>query len=414
MKRLLLFITVFLGTALLIFSIIYFPNKESFKTFFENREGLAEGSEWIDRTYSLSGLSQFIRENPEYVSVVSIVAENPDSAIYFMPDEPRTQGTLSNFFIIAGISDLITRGEIDENEWINRDDVARYQLPDVHEHVLQESFKAANDRGWINENRITITHALELLAEYKNLALADYLWWRAGENYWIELADRLELMQTEMPLPWSGLYLSVAASVQNIRFTAIIERWEEYRDGFRQHAIDRSRAFTKDDSFRNEVSEILKRERLGLSFMEERDALKLFPQATAREMAYLLLQLQNGEFLSPVTSVFILQKMQWPMKYQRNITRNFDNYGALFDNRMGLLNGLDVGTSAYTGETTVQAVFFDRLPIAFWFHMSSNHMHQDFQQRLIFDPAMIERMQQVVDHHKENSDSTAEIPESGP
>jgi hypothetical protein len=69
----------------------------------------------------------------------------------------------------------------------------------------------------------------------------------------------------------------------------------------------------------------------------------------------------------------------------------------MFDNRLGLLNGIDFGTSAYTGDTTVQAVFFDRLPIAFWLHMSSNHMHQDFQQRLIFDPAMIERMTEVAE-----------------
>jgi len=27
--------------------------------------------------------------------------------------------------------------------------------------------------------------------------------------------------------------------------------------------------------------------------------------------------------------------------------------------------------------------------------MSSNHMHQDFQQRLIFDPAMIDQMKNV-------------------
>ncbi|MGA1464646.1 MAG: hypothetical protein ACO363_02765 [Balneolaceae bacterium] len=63
---------------------------------------------------------------------------------------------------------------------------------------------------------------------------------------------------------------------------------------------------------------------------------------------------------------------------------------------MGLLNGIDIGTSKYTGNTTVQAVFFDRLEIAFWFHMSSNHMHQDFQQRMMYDPAMIDRLERIT------------------
>lgn len=407
MKRFLLFTSAFLGTALLIFSVIYFPNKESFRTFFDNREALAEGSEWIDRTYSLSGLSLYVRDNPQYVSVVSIVAEQPDSALYFMPDEPRTLGTLSNFFIITGITDLITRGEISSDTMINWNEVERFQLPDVHEHVVNESFNAARDRGWVSNNQISISHALELLAEYKNLALADYFWWLAGEAYWEELSDRLNLTYTEMPLPWSGLYLSVAASIQESGFPALLERWSEDRDQFRQFVIEQSGAFAEDESFRSEVSDILNSKRLGLTFMEERDALALFPQTTAREMASLLLQMHNGELLDPETSSTVLQKMQWPMKYQRGITRNFDQYGALFDNRMGLLNGLDVGTSAYTGDTTVQAVFFDRIPIALWFHMSSNHMHQDFQQRLIFDPAMIERMKRVVEYQYN-------IPETAP
>ena len=84
------------------------------------------------------------------------------------------------------------------------------------------------------------------------------------------------------------------------------------------------------------------------------------------------------------------------MDRQSGISRHFTDYGAIYDNRMGLLTGIDFGTSGYTGDTTVQAVFFDRIQIAFWFHMSSNHMHQDFQQRLIFDPAMIDQMKKVA------------------
>lgn len=408
MKRLLLFFLAFAGTAALIVSVIYFPNKESFKTFFDNREALAEGSEWVERTYSLSGLATYIRENPEYVSVVSIIAEKPDSALYLMPDKPRTQGTISNFFIITGIADLITRGEIDPGTMIRWDDVKRHQLPDVHEHVVNESFNVARNRGWVEDDQINVSHALQLLAEYKNLALADYFWWMAGEEYWDELSGKIQLTDTETPVPWAGLYLAIAASVQNIAFSEILENGLSDRDRFRQYAIEQSRTFAEDEAFRDEVSETLNRSRLGLTFLEERDALALFPQTTAREITSLLLQMHRGRLINPETDSLVIQKLQWPMTYQRGITRNFDEYGALFDNRMGLLNGLDIGKSAYTGDTTVQAVFFDRIPIALWFHMSSNHMHQDFQQRLIFDPAMIERMQRVINQQTELAGDTAE------
>ncbi|MDZ7756370.1 hypothetical protein [Rhodohalobacter sp.] len=46
--------------------------------------------------------------------------------------------------------------------------------------------------------------------------------------------------------------------------------------------------------------------------------------------------------------------------------------------------------STYDGHTSVQAVFFDRLPVGFWVHMSANYMQEDYQQRLIWDPALYE------------------------
>lgn len=57
---------------------------------------------------------------------------------------------------------------------------------------------------------------------------------------------------------------------------------------------------------------------------------------------------------------------------------------------MGMLSGIDFGTSIYDGHTSVQAVFFDDLPVAFFIHLSSNHMQEDYQQRLIWDPALYE------------------------
>ena len=85
--------------------------------------------------------------------------------------------------------------------------------------------------------------------------------------------------------------------------------------------------------------------------------------------------------------------MSWPMNLQQNyINDDFDEFGAIYDNRMGLLSGINFGTSAYTGETAVQAFYLDQLPVGFWFHASSGHIHQDFMQRLIFDPAMHQQM----------------------
>lgn len=113
-------------------------------------------------------------------------------------------------------------------------------------------------------------------------------------------------------------------------------------------------------------------------------------------MTNILQKLIHHELMNENVSEKVLNFMRWPMKYQTGIRTDFNDYGALYDNRMGLMNGIDFGTSAYTGETTVQAFYLDRLPIGFWFHASGGHMHQDFMQRLIYDPAMFQQMTSVL------------------
>jgi hypothetical protein len=178
---------------------------------------------------------------------------------------------------------------------------------------------------------------------------------------------------------------------------------------YRESVIERSDSFLNDSEFRETALNYTEDNRLGNTFMQERDALALFPKTTASEMTGLLEDLVNDELISAGVSRRVKDWMRWPIDRQSGITRDFTDYGAIYDDRMGLLNGIDFGTSKYTGDTTVQAVFFDRIQIAFWFHMSSNHMHQDFQQRLIFDPAMIEQMKEVEAAHQKRT-STQIIP----
>lgn len=364
---------------------------------------MAEGSEWVEKTYSLTGLAQYIDENPQHVSVASVVKDHPDSTLFFMENEPRTMGTLSNFFLLIAAADLIDRGSLNPDEILERAEISEYQLPDVYENIHRETFSNAINRGWIQDNGIKVKHALELLAEFNDLALADRVWWLIGEEYWSNFQERFNLDNSDQPLPFSGLYLATAPGIQNETQQELISKYSADRAGFEQFVIAQSNAFKNDPSFRESITEKLDQNRLGSTFMEERDALAVFPQSTAFELTQILMKLVNKELISPEADEQILEWLRWPMKRQRPMTRNFSDYGAIFDNRMGLLNGIDFGTSEYTGDTTVQAVFFDKLPIAFWFHMSSNHMHQDFQQRLIFDPAMIERMKRVTSRHADRT-----------
>lgn len=399
MARAFKFIGAFLITTLIIFGSVLFLNWKPFTIFFENRDAMTEGSEWVEKTYSLRGLTQYIGTNPEYVSLVSNVITANDSTISYEPHVQRPMGTTANIFLLIAAADAIENGELDKDQKLNWDSVSKYQIPGVNESEHEQSYRAADSRGWIDSDRqISLGRALHLLPEFNDLALADYLWWMIGSHKWTEITEKLKVEQTELPLPFSGLYLTISPGIRQMETSEILETdLSKSQTLFRKQVIEYSERFIADTVFRDSVQKYTLSNRLGNTFMEERDALALFPKTTAAEITRILTDLSNNLLISERVSTQVKDWMRWPMERQSGIHRDFSDYGAIYDNRMGLLTGLDFGTSIYTGDTTVQAVFFDRIQIAFWFHMSSNHMHQDFQQRLIFDPALIQQVKRFTE-----------------
>lgn len=398
MSRALKFLGVFLLAILVVFGGIIGFYWKSFSIFYDNRAGLMEGTEWVSKTQSLRGLSEYIAENPQNVSLASVVVSSQDSAIYFQEDRPRVLGSLANFFILTAYADLIQKGMFSEDETVSWEQISVYQLPDVDQTIHQESYNYASEKGWLNDGSIKLGDALQLLVIFNDLALADYLWWNMDREYWSDLKEKLSLTETEMPLPFSGLYIAISPGIQEQTTSEILEKWPATETvEFRNHIAGQSSRIVQESSDRDQIIDYMKNYRLGNTFMEERDALALFPKTTAGEMVQIMQDLWANELINPEVSEQVKSWMSWQIEEQSDLKNDFTDYGALFDTRMGLLNGIDFGTSAYTGDTTVQVLFFDRVPIGFWFHMSSLLMNQDFQQRLIFDPALIEQVQKELD-----------------
>ena len=393
--RLLKFISAFLATALVLVVVVIGLNWGAFQTFLDNREAFMEGSEWVPKTQSLRGLTEYIEENPQQASIASIVLEHPDSTLNFQADVPRPMGSLSDLFLMTAYAIEMDSGTIDPDQSIALDEINTFLLPDVNNSVHNDAFTFADQNGFIENGTITLNNALLLLSYFNDPALSDYLWWNIQPYDWESFKQKFDLDVTEMPLPYSGLYLSISEAVSDKSIEALFDQWENRRNEYRSHVIKLSDQFENNQRLRTAWSEELENNRLGRSFMEERDALDLFPKTTASEAVSFLRKIRTGVNISEGSAEMILNWMRAPYLDRSEITRDFTDYGAIFDNRMGLLNGIDFGTLVYTGETKIQAIFFDRLPIGFWFHMSGTHMHQDFQQRLIYDPALINLMEQV-------------------
>lgn len=384
MKRALKFLFIFLAVAAIVFAIVIGLNYSGFKTVFENKEGMAEGSEFVENTYSLKGLAQFIGDQPHWVSITSYNINDADSGIFYQEDIPRALGATSNLFLLIEYERQVADGLLSRNERIELKNIKRFALPDISQNNHQKMVDEFTD------GTASLDEVVEAMIQNSDLVAADYLWFRLGEKNLRSLIDSLNISQTALPIPFSGLYLRINPAVSDTN------KLSEFSfDEFARQSIDLAERLQQNDAFNHQMKTEFEENRLSLNFMQERDALAYFPKATTRKLADMMADLLQNNILSTQISEQVKNKLRWPMGSEP-ISRSFEDYGAIYDNRMGLLGGIDFGTSTYDGHTSVQAVFFDQLPVGFWLHMSANHMQEDFQQRLIWDPALFETTKKEI------------------
>ena len=370
---------VFVAVIAGIYLLVIGPNYSAWKTLRENQEGMAEGAEFVENTYSLRGLTDFIARHPEYVSITSYNLDYPDSGLYFQSNVSRSLGTTANLFLLIEYERQVEEGILDPFEIISVSEIEKFTLPDMSQNS-HESFLDA-----IDEKQAILDRVVSATIEHNDLAASDYLWFLLGEDNIRNLISDLRLPKESTPLPFSGMYITINPALSD---TAGFHSGD--LSSFEFESIQNARNLFEWEDFRKKIRDQFDEDRLSLTFMKERDALTYFPKATTKDLAGLIASLLKNEIISENVSERVLEKLRWPLESDPMIKNSFEDYGAFYDNRMGMLNGIDFGTSIYDGHTSVQAVFFDQLPVAFWMHMSSNHMNKDFQQRLIWDPALYE------------------------
>lgn len=388
--RILKFIGAFLGTFLLIFLLTFGFNMQALFTLFENSDDLQEGQKWVSKTTSLKKLTEYIGKQPERVAVVSRSAINSDTTIHFSADVPHAMGTLSNFFLITTFARLVETDSINPNELISLSKVDQYQLPfiDASHHETAKSVMA--DQEIITpENKVPLQSLVQSAIIYNDLAISDFLYYKLGSDAIHKTYQLLNTGSTDLPLPFSGLYITLSPALNNASFDAHFTSLRELsKSTFRDKVLTAAKKYIENEQFHETVNTIFNDQQgLGIQFRERRDILTLFPKSTAAELSRLMLQVQQKKLISPAVSQRVQELLNWPFERQ-SLNNDFKYYGAIYDSRLGLLNGIDFGASTYSGEPFGQAVLFDSLQIAFWFHMSSSLMHQDYQQRMMWDPAL--------------------------
>lgn len=378
-KTLLIFLALTAG----ILGMVIGLNWTAFKVVFSDPESFSEGSEWIEKTYSLAGLVEFLEAAPQHVSLVSLNLTDPDDSILYNEREPRVMGALSNLFLLMEFERQYQAGELDPDARIFAEELDAFVVPTWYESAHRNAMRSIRtDNG-----TLALRDVRYLVSRNYSQAASDWLFFYLGADAVNAMVDSLGGGRIEPWIPGSGLQLAVIMRGEGVEVQQEIARLRAM-DPHDRLAVAKefSRQYINDSDFAADVRRRAGHIRNRL-LADERAIHGLWSRAEPLKLAEILADVMEGRFIGASAGSRILEPFGWAFD-DPVVRQHASEYGALFGSRLGFQTGMDFGTSVYTGNRFAQVLFFDDLPVAFFLHMSSNHMNQDLQRRLIYDPEL--------------------------
>lgn len=426
--RLLRFLFIFFGTAVLIVGSIFWLNRDTFITVFQNRPALLEGTEWVEKTYSLGGLVEYALEQPQHSSVVSLLrceASNyrdtasdehnggftavssslstrtvAASSILHQADRPIPAGTLSQLFLLAGFAEQVASGHLQPDQPVDPSHVSRFHLPSQDRRHMR-AFSEFSEQ----HPAPTMEQLVMYLAHSHDPAAADYLHMILGPEYIVDLVLRLSGGNSEPPLPSFGLRLAAATHPSStLTYTERLDALEALeRAELSQLAMEKTLAQWHTPQ---EVDIPLPR-----LFNDQRRLNGMYSAIVPHTLVRLLADMFSGELLSAEVSRHLKRLLERSAE-DRMIEPHIRWFAAHFDERMGYMGGWTLAQLADSECIRVQTVLFHDLPAGLWFHMNSNFMVRDFHHRLVYDTSLQDRALTLLTTYRSVSSETAGRQES--
>lgn len=380
MIRIAKFIGAFLMVAITLFGGIYWLNKSAVDAVLRN--DLSEGSEFVPLTYSLKGLVEYLATDPGSYSLVSVRSDKPDSSVYFNSDTRRSLGNLAHLMLIASYVDAVHSGKLDSTTLVDISLLEQFRVPNF------EPNRFRNDLGDLQDiDQPTINDLVYLLVENNNTVFADYLYHILGAQRVAAIPARFGLGNVEAPLPWAGIVTAWDPRVQERPFEMLRGEYEAECDNcYHAKVAEFGQRYLSDAAWRDTVAARVSRGD-DILFVEEKIRNRFTTRAVPEEYAIFFKNLIEGDLLSPAAKEHAVRILSWPMKNSKT-SREFEQYMAIYDSRMGYLAGVDYGIIAGETQAVQQVFIMENIPVGLFMHLSSNLMTQDFQQRLIWDPSL--------------------------
>ena len=429
--RALSFLLTFLAVAVLVVGSIFWINRDTFLTVFQNRPAILEGSEWVEKTYSLGGLVEFMAEQPRHAVLLSVPFRDisdtdskdphteesgadpellpandqtnepaPDNAlahihdrthgtgnaqaIRYRSDLMHPAGTLSNLMLVITYANLVTSAALNPGTQINAEKVSSFHIPGL-DRRHQQTF-----RRWKSElpAPATLDDLVRYLLRHNDPAAADYLFFFLGPDEVTTLTRQLGGRLIEPPVPQFGLRMTALQKPDSLtlqeHLTAIAGT---DRTVFLEDAV--SAAQRQWDQPRDVPEASIP------SFQDQRILHGLYPRLQPDRFADIIASIWENTLISrPVSQKLQLLLVRDPE--DRLLTPHVRWYASQFDERMSYFSGWSVAGKTKTPGFRVQIILALDIPAGLWFHMNSNFMIRDFHNRMFYDPAILARSHNLL------------------
>ncbi len=389
--KLLKFFLVFVVVTGAIFALTVGLNWTAFKTVFSDPESFSEGSEWVEKTYSLSGLMDYIELNPQHVSAVSLNIHDETDYIAYNAHEPRVMGAIGNIFLLLEYARQVEEGFLSPDDRINLDEIERFRVSTWYRTGHQTALRNLESEN----NKARLGDIVHLAGRHYSQAVSDWLLFHLGVERVNNLIYTLAGDSVEPIIPGVGILTTIITRGSELSMSDAVAKWRAVPLHERIPIfMENAQRYIDDENFRDEVTQRAGtiRDRL---LIDERRVHGLWSRAEPMALTNVMASIFRGEAISPFASQLVKDYMKWAYA-DPVVQQHATEYGALFESRLGYLTGIDYGTSTYTGISYAQTLFFDDLPVAFWLHMSSNFMNHDLQRRFIYDLTSRNRLMEIA------------------
>lgn len=401
----LLTILAMLGVTLGIAATIALFQWRNLPTWYRNLRAMAAAPEYASGLNTPASMLDYVRAERSSSALAAYTAGATErGAVYLNADERVPLGATVNLLLLAVYAEQVEQGRIDPQEVLPIAEWERYYLPafddGAHRAALFDLLIAGDFAGFAQDpdTPVTVEQLVQAMVQHGDLAAADWLLDRLGTEAVAAFIADAGLEQQDVPLPFSGMFLSWHSHEQPQQRDEHIEALAALSPEAYAAEVRRLTDAYQDPAWRaaelrwrgNGVAKAVPYYALAIE--------RLAPRGSAAEYAALMAAIASGEFRSPAVSALMREYLDWPMQTELN-QQTFEIFGTIDSS----LPGTQTAASFYVplagdfaGQARVVVLFLHQLNLPAYVSLSESLVQQAFMREFAIEGEFAARVEREL------------------